>query len=193
MHKSNKKRTLSQYLSAAKKNKNLVPSLTKYRKRKTLNRWEKAAITRAEKKIAKAARGGTLFALSKSQTKKLKDKEALVGNGIRAVRMRGATGGKVTVEKGRLILKRAGRKWHFEEFGISELNALFARVSELFEIADRSNRELFITIWTAAGRLPETKVEEQEALAFIANFIEQYRSLDPDFEEWFLGIAYFFQ
>ena len=98
------KRTTNSYLKSSQNLKSFVPSLAKYRRRKTLTRWEKAAITRAENKIKEASRGGQLVPLTKRQAKKL-DKEVVIGNGIRAVRMRGLQrNAKIDVKKGDLTL-----------------------------------------------------------------------------------------
>lgn len=188
--KSSKTRPVTSYLSSAKNNGTLVPSLKKYRRRKTLSAAEKAAITRAENHVKTASRGGELLALSKAEAARLKDKDALVGNGIRAVRMRGARGAKVTVKKdGQLTLKRGSRQWFFEGQP-PDPATLATRIGDIFSNA---TGEVFLTVWTAAGRLPQTFPEVGPAIDFVTAFVEQYQSLDPDFEEWFLGIAWFEQ
>ena len=190
MAKATKKpRTTSDYLNTAKKGKAFVPSLQKYSRRKSLSRWEKAAITRAANNIAKASRGGTLVPLSKKQAKALKTKDPLVGHGIRAVRMRSVTLKKATVsvEKGELIVKQAGRKWHYIVTP-PDLPSILDTAADIFE--RNKNRTVRMTIWTGAGRLPQTFATLEEIIAFFTEFINKYRALSPQFDEWFEGITY---
>lgn len=189
--KTSKKRTTAQRIASARNNSKLVPSLRKYRRRKTLKPQEKSAITRAEKKIKRAGTGSTLLPITSKQARQLKDKSAIVGDGIRAIRQRAAQGAKVRVVDGELVVKIRSREWHFEDFLPFQLLEMMARIDILFDLAEDLEKELFITVWTASGRLPQTFPERIEAQREIETFVEKYRALDPDFDDWFLGLAWF--
>lgn len=198
-----------------------MPSLKKYSRRKKLNRWEKAAITRASNNIASASRGRALAPLSKTQAKKI-NKNFIVGKGIRAAPVRQAEieGGKLRVQKdGNFTIerKRGGRKrvWHYE-YLLPELDEIVGALEEVQKRL-RKNQLANVHVLTAAGieglghtltkesELPSMEEVElldmepdvAEGLAAVIqhfiNFISKYSSLDPTFNDWFLGLAYFVQ
>lgn len=77
------KRPDASYIEAAKNLSHLVPKLRKYRKRKTLTRYEKSAITRREKQLKNIP---FLKPVTKKQARKLKGKLFLPG--IQAIQLR---------------------------------------------------------------------------------------------------------
>ncbi len=87
--KANKRnaRQTDDYLSSARNLFNIIPSLKKYRKRKTLKGAEKSAITRAEKKIKNVP---DLIPVTKKQARRLGRKK-LFAPGVRAIQLRGIT------------------------------------------------------------------------------------------------------
>lgn len=109
--KSRKKksvRSIESYLSSAKELSNLVPRLKKYRRRKTLSKYEKYSISKAERTL----HGVTyLHPVTKQQAKRLKKK--LFAPGIRAIRLRGVPPeAKIKIgKKGDLEIKYNEIEW----------------------------------------------------------------------------------
>ena len=216
------KKSTIDYVKAAKAASRFVPSLKKYRNRKTLNRWEKAAISRAANNVAKASRGRALAPLTKAQAKKV-NKNFIVGHGIRAIPVRASEldGGKLRVDKnGNFTIKRTkggkSRTWHYVYLP-PDIDAIIDALDDL-QNSLRRNEIANVHVLTAAGieglghtlskdsELPpigeveemlDTEPDYAEGLAavirhFIA-FISKYSTLDPSFNDWFLGLAYFVQ
>jgi len=182
---SRRKRTVESYLSAAKGNKDLVPSLRKYARRKRLSRWEKAAITRAQNKISHAGGRSQLFSLSKRQRRAIKDKDIIVGGGIRALRFR-ETGAdaKLRIIKGKVQVTSHGRKW---EYIPTVPNA--QEISGVAEAIERANPDKIIrfAIWTSIGRIKESVTSADLLTEMFLNFDLQYAST---LEFWFQGLAF---
>ncbi len=213
-----KKLTNADYARLAKSNSKFVPSQKKYRRRKAFNRWEKAAISRASNKIAKASRGRTLQPLTKKQARKI-DRAFVIGNGIRAVPVRAAeiVNGNLRVERDgnfTIIREQKGRKrrWHYIHL-LPDINEVIIALEDIAKKL-RRNEVASVHVLTAAGiegvghtivkddtgqlidfldEVDESINNEEIApvLLHFINFINKYSSLDPSFEEWFLGLAYF--
>lgn len=183
-------KTTADYLKVARSFRAAVPSLTKYNRRRSLRPQEKSAITRAMNKVVRAGRGGTVVPLTKQQAKRLKSKDPLIGNGIRAVRLRQTSleRAKVSVKDGELRVRQNGRVWHYVPLP-PDVKIVVEETEDIFN--RNSGKTVRLTIWTAAGRLPVTRAELQDALDFLVEFFETYQSLDPAFDDWFLGLAYF--
>lgn len=162
--KGKQKRPTESYLASAKNLSNIVPRLRKYRKRKTLTRYEKSAITRREKQL----KGVThLFPVSKKQAKRLKKK--LFAHGIQAIRLRNVEpGAKFTVDKrGDLIIREGNTRWIYwsldrqtvrsrrgmRKAGEDAFNKKFPieKVSDLARIAFDKLKVQQVHLWTHAG------------------------------------------
>lgn len=104
---SRQKRQTSDYVSAAKRLAKFAPSLKKYKRRKTLTRWEKAAITRKEKLLRYADH---LIPVTKAQAKELKAE--LYAPGVQAIQLRN-TGAHTRIRKVKkdLLVTSNGRTW----------------------------------------------------------------------------------
>lgn len=102
------KRPDDSYLRSAKNLSRLVPKLRKYRKRKTLTRYEKSAITRREKQLKNIP---FLVPVTKSQAKKLKGKLFLPG--IQAIQLRGVPeSAKIRFnKKGNITVQHGDERW----------------------------------------------------------------------------------
>jgi hypothetical protein len=183
------KRKTSDYLQSARNNAAFVPSLAKYRRRKKLSRWEKAAITRASNKIAKAKRGSSLAPINKAQSKNLRDKSLIVGHGIRAIRLRTFDPKKdrVSIKAGELQHRRSGRVWH-NKFTGTDIEKVAREIEKIFD--RNKGRTVRLTALTGAGRLPATRATKKEALEFVISFMQQYSAIDPKFDEWFVGLTW---
>lgn len=203
------KRTISSYASAVDQYAAFVPSLKKYKKRgrkkgPRFSPAQKAAITRAEKAVRAAGGGaGILHPLTERQAKNLKDKSIIVGGGVRAVRLKGISPDtKISVVKGRLVAKSSsGREWYFRR------SAPFPKeVVRLARQAFTKFKAKQVDLWLVQGRLGTAvglshkkgntfKQDVDDAIKLFVDFVltrlfEQYASSDPDFDDWFQGIAY---
>lgn len=93
--KKKEKRTDASYLTSAKNLSAIVPRLRKYRRRKSLTRYEKSAITRREKQLKNIP---FLVPVTKAQAKRLKGK--LFFPGIQAIQLRNVQpGSKIKFNK----------------------------------------------------------------------------------------------
>ena len=182
---SRHKRTVESYLSAAKGNKDLVPSLHKYARRRRLSRWEKAAITRAQNKITHAGGRSQLFVLSKRQRRAIKDKDIIVGGGIRALRFR-ETGAdaKLRIVKGEVRVTSHGREWQYIPTAPDVRE--FSRKAEELE-RKHPGKIIRFAIWTSVGRVKESVTTADLLTEMFLNFDLQYAST---LEFWFQGLAF---
>lgn len=107
MSRKKKHRTVQDYLDSAKRLAKFAPGLAKYKRRKTLTRYEKSAIGRKEKVLRYVDH---LIPLSKSQAKKMKDQ--LFAPGVRAIKLKD-TSPDAKIEKIRndMIVTSNGRTW----------------------------------------------------------------------------------
>jgi hypothetical protein len=186
------KRTASSYRASVGELSKFVPSLEKYksRKRKKGPRFtpsEKAAITRAEKKVQAAGlSSGILRPLTKRQAAALKDRSLLVGNGIRAVRLRGIDPtAKITVKNGKLIVTSGKRTWRFQRSAPFPKEVM-RRAKQAFTRGAKA-----VDLWFVQGRLGFAAASLNLFAERVAEFFAQYAESDPDFDDWFQGIAYY--
>ena len=176
------KRPTSSYLISAKSNRDLVPSQKKYSRRKTLSRWEKAAITRAENKIRTAGGKNQLFSLSKSQAKRLKNKDPIVGGGIRAIALRNTSpSSKIHIRKEKLSVQTNGREIKYIS-APANIGAILKEIETVFAKPGRHT----VWLWTVKGRAQRGFRSMQRALEEIRAAFEAYTNT----EEWLLGIAH---
>jgi len=186
-----KTRSTFSYLAAAKHLQKLAPSLRKYRRRLKLNRWEKGAITRKEKILAHYA-NRTVVALTRRQARNLKDKDAIIGGGIRAVALnRIREGATVRVIKGELVIRSNGRTLHHIKTG-----ADFDRITGEAELIMRraEKRGKIATVWlrNPQGRFGDPFRDTVHLAAAIAALVEAYTDVEDESppEDWLLGIEY---
>ncbi|HKI68324.1 MAG TPA: hypothetical protein VKA67_01960 [Verrucomicrobiae bacterium] len=126
----------------------------------------------------------------------------LVGHGIRAVRLRNfdPKRDKFGVEKGRIKTHRRGsrRTWHYEHIPfLGEVETIRLIADKVLDILSRhKGKEVDFQIWTGAGRISIGAgalfgdESEDEAIGILTGFVSQYAGISPQFEEWFLGIAW---
>lgn len=174
---SKKRRQIVSYLSGAKSNRDLIPSLSKYSRRSTLTRWEKSAITRAENKIKQAGGRAILFPLTKSQARLLQNKKLIHGQGIRAIKLREAIPGtEISIERGQLKIRANGRIWRVEP--LSAIDTIF-----------KPGKDIRATIQFAGGRFRKTYVDQEDLEQLITEFENKY----PEAQHRMIGIVWFEQ
>lgn len=155
--KKKEKRTDLSYLQSAKNLSGLVPKLRKYRKRKTLTRYEKSAITRREKQLKNIP---FLVPVTKKQARKLKGKLFLPG--IQAIQLRNVPEGSKIKFKPRgdiEIVSATGGRWIYWSL---DRDTVRSRRGMRKAGADAFDK-----------RLPIEKVSDLTALAFKKYNIQQ--------------------
>lgn len=169
------------YLRSVQSIKKFVPSVKKYARRKKLNRWEKAAITRAEKKL-KAA--GNVVAISKRDILKIKDKSVLVGNGVQAIRLDNAQpGARLYVNKRGAIKVRSGGRTFF-----------YVRVAALDEIPQigeqifgkYGDNKVTVWLWMKQGRANKGSRDALEFARYVGAKLSEYKAG----EQYIYGVVY---
>jgi len=162
-------RPVKSYVDSARELAQFVPSLRKYRNRKTLKPSEKSAITRKEKLL----KGVTnLFPLTKKQSRKFKGKT--FAPGIRAIRLRNVepedkviihNNGDITIKEGKNIWLYwpLDRETVRSRKGMKEAGTLAFEKKFPIEIAADLAKKAFdklevqgVSLWTNAGRSDET-------------------------------------
>jgi hypothetical protein len=153
------------YLVSARALSDLVPKLKKYKRRKTITRYEKSAITRREKQLKNIP---FLVPLSKDQAKKLGRKK-LFAPGVRAVQLRNvAPDAKIKIKKGgdieitsgnqhwiywsldrdavrsRVAMREAGKAAFAKQFPIEIVSELTQKAFKQFEVQQ-------VHLWAHAG------------------------------------------
>ena len=174
-------------MQSAKRLAQFAPSLRKYRRRKTLNRWEKAAIARKENKLKFTDQ---LFPLTATQSKKLKDKDALVGGGIRAIRLRNtAAGASVRVARNKIEVKSAGRQWFYITIDPPDGDLLAAAAERIYAEGRRRKKVTTIYIWTVQGR---ANLGSRSERIFVEEIAARMAAYDFDPNAFIIGLAYTF-
>lgn len=182
-----KKRPTSNYLSTAKQLNKFISSLRKYSRRKTLSRWEKAAITRATKRLKHEGGTANLFPLTKSQVKRIKDKSVIINRGgIKAVRFRNMPDGtKIVVRKGKIELLSGDRR--FINVRLQPDILVFLEAGrKIF----RKNKDKDVTIftWTFSGR---SKRGFADIESFVRNIQLAFNEYNHPAAEFMLGLQYY--
>lgn len=161
-------RETSDYLAAAKKLAKFVPSLAKYKRRKTLTRYEKSAITRREKQLRFVT--DKLFPISKKQAKNLKGKT--FAHGVRAVELRGTSANAKIRSAGKdIMVVSNGRTWVYwglnkdtvrQKRGMKKtakdafaMQFPIEKVSELARAAFKKLKPIQIHLWAHSGVVGE--------------------------------------
>lgn len=188
--KSRKIRPDSSYVDAAKRLAPFAPSLSKYKRRKRLNRWEKAAIARKEKLLRNI---DNLVPLTKKQAQILgrdklwQPKEGAGLQGIRAIRLsnvnfeRGVQQVRITKKDGLQIIS-GNRLWTYVPTS-ADIQDLADSAAALFK---KYNNKILIALWTVKGRSAASYGDLPRFLQFL---IERYNTYaDPD--DWVLGLAW---
>lgn len=178
--KKNPKST-ADYLKSAREIKAFAPSLAKYSRRKSLRPQEKAAIQRKLNLVSKLSRSAELKPLTKQQFKSLRDKSVTVGQGIRAVRLRNQPDAKISVERGRLIVRSHKRK--FEYFKTrSDADSIIDKARDLF--AKRKRRQA-VYLLNQYGRSAQGFGDLNSLTRFLDERWSQYKAT----QEWFKGLV----
>lgn len=163
---SKPKRTAESYLQSARKLAKFAPALKRYRRRKTLTRWEKGAITRKEKLLLFHTEN--LIPVTKKHARELK--EQLFAPGIRAIELRNtAPDAKIRKVKQDLMVTSNGRTWLYWKLDREDVKtkrgmnkaakAAFdmqfpiERVAQLAGIAFERLKPLAVHLWAPSGRV----------------------------------------
>lgn len=179
-----KKKDDAHYINAVKQLGAFAPSLKKYKRRKKLNRWEKAAISRKvnyfEKNIQSAE---ILHPLSAAQAKALSDKTPIVGGGFRAVKLRNTNkDATIRIVNGRLRVRSSGRTFNYVSVSPVEVDAFISAAESIMN----GNKRPTIYLWFRQGRATGGSKIPQEIFQSIVNFFQQYKHSG----EFILGLAY---
>lgn len=167
--KKRKTRTADDYLNSARNLSSLVPSLKKFKKRKTLTKNEKRQIRRREKQLQNIP---FLVPVSPAQAKKLGNRK-LFKPGVRAIQLRGVEQGqRININKrGDISTSDGNRHWIYwtlpkavvrsrrgmrdagssafnKEFPIDKVADLAAKAFKQFEVQE-------VRLWAHAGIVGE--------------------------------------
>lgn len=182
------------YLRLARDLKSVAPSLKKYTRRKTLKPAEKAAIKRAFNHYQEASRGGKIVPAHPNQVRSLDNREIVrQGNGIYGFKMANydpTRGDEIHVRNGHLELKQPKiGTWRFEKQPPDETR-VYNRVLEIWQ---ENQKPTDVAIWSGAGWFKAQHLDAPDtaemAASEISAFIARYRVTDPNFENWFEGLA----
>ncbi|KKN30038.1 hypothetical protein LCGC14_0838110 [marine sediment metagenome] len=177
--------TTREYLRLVKQNSDLVPSQRKYKRRVKLNRWEKGAITKAANNVARAGSHKTLFPLSKSQARAIKDKSLIVRRGIRGVRINNPVRDtEIHIIDGELEVQQNGRLWHSKSLP-PDIDLIDAAIEILFI----TRKITFMSMLTTNGRSDIGDDTPEGIISQVASYLEQY----ADFDQWFVGVTWYYE
>lgn len=200
-------RTVQEYIEAAKRLAKFAPSLQKYKRRKTLTKYEKSAIARKEKILRYVDH---LVPLTKQQARKMKDQ--LFAPGIRAIQLRDTSpGARIEKINKDMIVTSNGRTWLYWKlekldtqnwkrkrktvFG-EAAQTYFQESIEAFPIEkiERLVKHAFkkipkkkqIHLWTKSGRVAKGFTGINAFMDWLlSEHVRAYRNTD----EWVNGIA----
>jgi hypothetical protein len=164
---SRRKRTTDEYLQSAKRLAKFAPSLRKYKRRKTLTRYEKSAIARKEKILRYSDH---LIPLTKNQAKDLKTQ--LFAPGVRAIQLRNTeTHARIKRVRDDLIVTSNGRTWVYWKLEREDVKTkkgmkkaaekafeMQFPIEQIAELARKSFDELAplaVYLWAPSGRVGE--------------------------------------
>lgn len=162
---SRRKRPTKDYIDTAKRLAAFVPSLKKYKRRKTLTRWEKAAITRYANKLKYTDH---LVRLNKRQYEELKDYTP--GYGVHAIQLRNTGANtKINFVQNNLFVTSNGRTylyWHMGRAAVKTESGMtkaarkaferqfpIQRIAELAQVAFEELNPLAVYLWAPTGRV----------------------------------------
>lgn len=179
-----------EYIRTARKLSKFAPSLEKYKDARQLSPAQKAAIRR---KMDLLRHTENVFALTPAQAKKL-GKEALLGSGVNAIRLRN-TGPNTKIRvraDGSLQVTSSGRKWFYIPTGSGEI--------ELLQAAEKAFEQgaAQVHFWTVAGRVGTGSLDLEDFNFQLKSRYMQYLGASEgktkkdgsDYADWLLGIAY---
>ena len=193
-----RKRSDADYVQSAKQLSTYFPALKKYRRRKRLNRGEKALIARAENSWQSVKQfSNNVQPLSERQAKSLKNKDALIGStgpgspNIRAVYT--PPRARARVDKGRLVFDRPEgertRTTLLEPINWTEnrddlipaiMDAMARLRRRLNQGRRRQNRQdtVIFSLWQAMGVTQPSRVtagpDDEEFAREVAGVVEAY-------------------
>jgi hypothetical protein len=191
------KREVASYIEAAKRLAVFAPSLRKYKRRKRLNRWEKASISRKEN-VLKFAHN--LHPINKRQARKLKEK--LFAPGIQAIELRNTSEhAKVAFVRDDLFITSNGRTWlywdlnkftktalaHAGEIAFHQVRQAFPieKIAELAERAFKKPKTKEVYLWATSGRVGDGFYTLEEFMDWLAESYGGYN--EP--QNWIRGLA----
>lgn len=172
---SRNKRELESYLESARELATVIPSLKKYKKRKTLRPAEKAAIARKEKIFRETYTSiDNLIPLSKSQARELKDvvfqPETLIRSGprkgqtmrhhfVQAIQLRNTGRDTKIIKKlgSNIVVVSNGRTWVYWKLPNVKPSTLEEYGEAAFETPEEFDIERVLELAKKAFQQPETK------------------------------------
>lgn len=158
-----------------------APGLSKLKGKSRITSAERAQLTRLKKALRHTE---NLKPLTEKQAKALAKaghKDLLVGNGVRAIRLRNTSPeAKIRIKKDGLIITSNGRTWEYHPVA-AEIGALADYGIALLERGDVAQ----INLWTNRGRANEGFSRKQAWLDYLHDRFAQYVS-QTEFTE---GIA----
>jgi hypothetical protein len=210
---SKQKRSTESYLTSARELAAFVPTLKKYKRRRTLTRWEKGAITRKENVIRYTDH---LIPVTKKQARELKEHlfqpeytvksgthrgELRRVKGVQAIQLRN-TGKNVTINKVRddIMVTSNGRTWVYWSLPDTTKSAVrqagedaftnpdsfdIERVVELAKKAFDNPATKGVFLWAESGRVGEGTEDIETFVRWIASDYARYKNTD----RWVKGIA----
>lgn len=205
MSRKKKHRATSEYLEAAKRLMKFAPGLAKYKRRKTLTKYEKAAINRKEKVLRYVDH---LIPLSKSQARKMKDQ--LFAPGVRAIKLKDTSpDAKIEKINKDMIVTSNGRTWLYwklekldttqwkrrrvKVFGQAAEQAFtnpdafpIEKIGLLAERAFKKVTTKQVHLWGKAGRVG---AGFRDLKAFMHWLLEEHVRAYRNTDEWINGIA----
>lgn len=196
MSKRKNRRLVPDYLASALELAKFVPNLKKYKRRKTLTRWEKGAITRVEKKLRYAR---NLTAVDERFAKLRPD--LLFAPGVRAVEMANTGNVKLKTYGEDLIVVSNGRDWLYQSiphitkirlrkaaekvFNDFDENYDIEAILGLARTAFENPKVLAVHLWTERGRASEAFRDLQTFLQWLNDRWQAYK----EHQSWMKGIA----
>lgn len=173
-------RTTDDYLASAKQLSKIVPSLRKFKSRKTLTKSEKATVRRREKQLKNIP---FLVPVTKAQAKKLQRKKLFLP-GIQAIQLRNVRPDvKIKIRGKDIEVIQGGQRWIYwsldrdtvrsrrgmREAGTSVFNKQFPieKVSDLTARAFKTFRIQQVHLWAHAGIVGDAFEDLQQFIMWV--------------------------
>jgi hypothetical protein len=160
-----------------------IPSLEKLKGKRGLTASELGQLTRAKKKLRYTE---NLRPLTEKQAKKLQKMgqgNAIVGNGIRALRLNNTSPhAKIRVNKNGVIVVSNGRNWGYHPAKDTDAKSVADLGEKLLKQLDVSG----ISLWTVKGRANEVFSYPKEWFEWVTAYYQGYAQTD----DWVLGVAF---
>lgn len=160
-----------------------MPSLEKLKNKKGLTASELGQLTRAKKKLRYTENLKPLTARQAKQLQKSGMGNAIVGNGVRAIRLNNTSPhAKIKVNKKGVIVVSNGRNWGYFPAKDTDADTIASLGVELLERLDVRS----ISLWTVKGRANETFPYPDLWVEWVGGYYQRYDETD----DWVLGVAF---